>query len=1043
VTQPVRPARIARFGAFQLDLEAGELRKSNVRMRLQYQPLQILTLLLESAGGLVTREEIRERLWSNDATVEFDLGVGTAMKKLRQALSDDATNPRFVETLPRRGYRWLMPVVWEEKNRSNPEDTAFPAVRSGVSQGNSGPSLSVKSPNRRLVGRDRVIGELRDSLRSALSGERQIFFVAGEPGIGKTALADEFQKATATQNPSLRIARGQCVEGYGGKEAYFPMLEALGQLCHGNGGEAVVQILASQAPTWLVQFAGLIKRERRESLQEEIAGATRERMVREINEALEAITATTPLLLIFEDLQWVDPSTVDLISEIARRRMPAKLMLVGTYRLMDLDVPELPLKALTQELLARQLCKETSLKRLCEAEVAEYLAAESPRASLPEGLAGLMHRHSEGNPLFMVAALDHLTEKGLIVRENDSWQLKVALERIALEVPESLRRMIEAQIDRLEVEERRGLEVASVSGIAFLVSVSAAAANVDGATFEALCDRLGCRHHMVRWAGSQRLPDGTVTQRYEFVHALYREVFYRRQLAGRRAKLHGGIAEQLEKTHSERLSEVAPELAYHFEEASDWARGVKYLLLAADTAGRRYASREATALLQRALEMAGKLPAAPRAEKEIEILERLATVYVVSFDPRAVATYETLAARAAQYGFVDVEARALIDMAYPVSWASSERCLEIVDRALQLSTKQDASLRARTRASCFVRRVWATGWNSREAQECREAMAEIRLESDPKVLASHLVDYSFMQWISSDYRAARSGTAEGLAILSEQCEENPYLSFAHWEIQIILPWILLFLGDWGAALQEIKAGIKMVDKNEDYRRAQTLRVYRAWVHLHAMDFHGVRAICESVLPLMVDPAWRPWRRFCLVLAGSAEAGLGNHARALEYLLTTRDDMGRHKVIHDWYCRLLLESALAQIWLAEGDLNKARTQANQFLELTLATAEHTWQALGWTACAKVAIAERDSERASVCVANAFGSADGFEVPLAEWQMEATAAEHYEGMAKRELAEGHRKRSRASILKLANSLAADQPLRQTFLSSPAIANILGVS
>jgi hypothetical protein len=169
--------------------------------------------------------------------------------------------------------------------------------------------------------------------------------------------------------------------------------------------------------------------------------------------------------------------------------------------------------------------------------------------------------------------------------------------------------------------------------------------------------------------------------------------------------------------------------------------------------------------------------------------------------------------------------------------------------------------------------------------------------------------------------------------------------------------------------------------------------------------------------------------------------LGNYARALEYLLTTREDMDGTKVIHDWYSRILLESALAEVHFAEGDLGKARTHADQFLDLTLGTAERTWQALAWTACAKVAVAEHDAERAESCITKAFTAADGFEVPLAEWQIAAAAAKHYEGLGKRDLADRHRDRSRVAILKLANSMAPNEPLRQTFLNSSQISEILG--
>ncbi len=271
----VQPMGRARFGPFELDVRAGELRTPDRRVRLQQQPFQILMLLLDSAGEVVTREEIQRALWSDGTFVEFEHSIGTAMKKLRQALGDDAADPRYIETLTRRGYRWLVPVEWE-------------ASRTGGSRGMMSASIRHEADEPqvpghvRLVGRDRALGDLRACLRRALDGKRQIAFITGESGIGKTALADEFQRQAAADVPGIRIARGQCVEGYGGKEVYYPVLEALGQLCRGPSADAVVHALAAEAPTWLIQFPALLKPEHRESLQREILGATRERMLREI-----------------------------------------------------------------------------------------------------------------------------------------------------------------------------------------------------------------------------------------------------------------------------------------------------------------------------------------------------------------------------------------------------------------------------------------------------------------------------------------------------------------------------------------------------------------------------------------------------------------------------------------------------------------------------------------------------------------------------------------------------------------------------------------
>jgi DNA-binding winged helix-turn-helix (wHTH) protein/tetratricopeptide (TPR) repeat protein len=1011
------------FTPFRLDETNQCLWRDNDKAeaeRIQMTPkaFAVLQFLIERAGRLVTQQELLDGLWP-ETYVKAEV-LKSHIAEIRRVLGDHPKHPLYVETLPRRGYRFIAPV--------SEEATAT--------------CRSVVLPNSRLVGRDGALGELRENLQRTLQTQQQIVFVTGESGIGKTALVDHFQRQAIADVPNIRTACGQCIEGYGGKEAYYPMLEALGQLCRGPGGDSIVRLLATQAPTWLVQFPTLMRRERPEMLRREIWGATRERMLREIGEVLETITSKNPLLLIFEDLHWVDHSTVDLISALARRRMPSKLMLIGTYRPVDVALSGHPVTALKQDLLVHQLCSEIALEPLEEPEVAAYLAADSLEAGLPDGLAALVHRHSDGNPLFMVAALDHMAARGFISQESGRWRLDVPLEEIELEVPESLRQMIEVQIERLTAEEQRTLEVASITTAGFDSSLSALATNLDQERFEELCEEMTRRSRIIRSAGSLRLPDGTFAQRYEFVHALYREVFYRRQSPGRRAKLHRIIGERLEVLFADHLGDAAPELAHHFEEGSDWARAVRYLRLVAETAGRRYAPAEATRVLHHALELSSKMPQSERGLNETEILEKLAAMYVVSFDPRAVDTYEALRAKAAHYGLIDVEVRALVDMAYPLSWTSTERCLAAIEQALQLSARQtDPLMRARTRASCLVRRVWAGGWNAQDAEECQNALAVIREAGDSLVVGWHLLDCNFISWCSTQYREAHRNGVESLEILLKEYEHNPYLSVAYWLSQFILPWSLLFLGEWGEALQVLKSGIAVSTKNGDHYRGETLLLYQAWVQLQAMDLHGSLAICEGMLPRLNDPGRTPWRRFCRILAGSAEVALGNYERAMEYLFAVREEVAHQMVIHDWYGGMLIGWALTELWLAKGDLPKARAEAERFLQTTQQTAEHTWQALAWEANARLAIAEREPQRAQECITHALSAMEGFEVPLAAWRVHATAARFFRDCGEMDLSKKHLGSSRETIFNLADSLAAEDALRQTFLSSPDISDIVG--
>ena len=456
------------------------------RIRLTPKAFAVLRYLVNNPGRLVTQNELLEAVWP-DTFVQPEV-LKSQILDVRHALGDDAKDPRFIETLPRRGYQFIAPV-------------AEVAVQM---------DLGNEPPSRKLVGRDAQLDELRHCLQRSLAQQRQVVFVTAETGIGKTTLVDEFVRAVAADFPGIRVARGQCVEGYGSKEAYYPVLEALSELCHGSGGDAVARTLAVQAPTVLMQFPAHVRSEQREMLQRQNVGSTHERMLREIIEAMETISSDKPLLLVFEDLHWADPSTVDFISALARRRSGGKLMLIGTYRPVDVAVVKHPLKAVKQDLLVHQLCREIALQPLTEGEVAEYLAIETPGKAVPQGLASLIYRHSEGNPLFMASIFDDLRDRGLVAVESGTWQIQVPLESIHLEAPESLRQMIELQIEKLTVDEQRVLELASMTGMSFTANANVLGATVDQEKLESTCEDLARRQHMVRRRGSRQFSDGTI-----------------------------------------------------------------------------------------------------------------------------------------------------------------------------------------------------------------------------------------------------------------------------------------------------------------------------------------------------------------------------------------------------------------------------------------------------------------------------------------------------------------------------------------------------
>jgi len=583
------------FQPFRLDTVNHCLWRAEERLPLTPKAFDVLRYLVEHADRLVTQDEILEALWPEtyvnpEVIKKYVLGI-------RKVLGDQPDKPVFVATFPKRGYQFIAPV--RDESTASPSDLTANTIKT-------------------IVGREGALAQLDDCLSKALNGHRQVIFVTGEAGIGKTTLVDVFHQRAAFR-PNLRIARGQCVEGFGGKEAYYPVLEALGQLIRDDANSPVVQALIKRAPTWLIQFSSLVKVEQRGALQRETLGTTRERVVREICEALELMTSENPLILILEDLHWVDPSTLDFISALARRRGPAKLVLLATYRPAEVVISQSPLKSLKQELLIHLLCQEIALERLEASDVAEYLTAEFPGGSFPGGFATLIYRQSGGNALFMGAILHNLVKKGLIAQdEKRGWMLSAPLERIAVSVPDTLQQMIEVQFEQLSAPEQRILKSASVAGERFSTWCISTTLDMDPEQIENSCEGLVERHQFITGTGIDELTKGDFSSHYEFKHSLYRQVLYHRLSDANRSRLHLRIGERVEELPGERAREIAAELAMHFERGRDYKRAAKYLQQAADNAIRRFAYQEAVGLSRRGLELLGTLPdTTERAEQEL------------------------------------------------------------------------------------------------------------------------------------------------------------------------------------------------------------------------------------------------------------------------------------------------------------------------------------------------------------------------------------------------------------------------------------------
>jgi len=1018
------------FPPFRLDPVNRCLWRGEARIELAPKVFAVLDHLVANPGRLISQSELLESLWP-ETYVQPEV-LRKYILELRKTLGDRPKDPLFIETLPKRGYRFVAPVsdsVGQVPAAHPPAPPAPPAPPLATED-----HADAKVP----IGRSGSLADLESRLDLARRGQRQIVFVTGEAGIGKSTLIAAFQHRLDREN--IHPALGQCMEGFAGKEAYYPVLEALGNsLNHGNQlSDAWIETLASRAPTWLIQFPSVLKTERREALQREILGATRERMLREICEALEAMSAHQTLVMILEDLHWGDPSTLDLISALARRRSPARLMLVATYRPVEVILSQSPLKTLKQDLLIHRLCHEVPLERLTEADVAEYLSESFQGSPFPDGLVSLIHRHSDGNPLFMSAIVTDLVKQKAVALNGGHWKLTAPLEALELGVPETMQQMMELQVDQLSEPEQRILRTASVAGQRFSAWAVGAMLGTGAAQAEETCERLAQRRQFIRPSRAQSPAQGalgaSLSAQYEFRHSLYREALYRELAPAQRAALHRNLGEAAEKliAAGDETGDFSLDLAGHFENGREYDRAARHLLKASENAARRYAHRDAIRSLEHALKLLAKAPQGASGSLEIEILEKLSDAhYALGEMEASAAADQKIAKLAGERGLRASQIDALTRIARAEAFRDPDMCVSVCEQAVAIShTHDDPLLRARTEMLAACWRIVSNGWRRSDADICAAAREKIRELTGADQPAYYEILYAHVESLQGNYAESLAIADAGLQRGIESQSLVVYLSALSSKALA-----LMHLGWWGELQKTLQSGTDLAEKNGNHPWRGVFLSQLGWLHMQSFDFDGARKIAAEILREFTEEPPGQVRTIGLLTLGYADLTTGDPSSAQSYFLKVRDRESKPKFFLHWYWRMISEFGLVGSWLGMGELEKANTAADLFLKDVMATSDRALIAPAWDAKARVLASMGDLDQARRCAREAEQAIAGFDLPSVAWRVHSTARSLEAKAGNRELALQHRVRAEAALRTVAASFSESDPLRASLDAAAA--------
>ena len=633
-----------------------------------------------------------------------------------------------------------------------------------------------------FVGREE---EWRDLMRfwdQARAGTLRAVVIAGEPGVGKSRLAAEF--AGRLHARGVTVLAGRCDEDLG--VPYQPFVEALRHLAGGATVQPLTRLLGrhgGELSRLVPEFADLVPGMPGPLRSD--PDTERFRLFDAVGGWLAAMSGEAPVLLVLEDLQWAAKPTLLLLRHVLSSSAPMRLLVLATYR--DTEVGRShPLSELLVDLRRLETVTRISLSGLAHPAVAALFERAAGRrlGDTREELTRVVHRETEGNPLFVMEVARHLIETGAFRESKGRWTTTLPVEKLS--IPEGVRDVIRRRLSRLDKATNRALAVAAVTGEEFEPAVVERAASLDEETVLSALDEAVTARLVTEVVG--RVP------RYRFEHALVRTTLYGDLTVARRVVLHRHVAEAIESLHAANLDDFLPALAHHYARASapqvEMAKAVSYAQRAGDRALAQLANDEAGAYYTQALEILGLVEGGVAGAQRLELLISLGEAQRRAGD----GAHKDTLLRAAQLAHERGDAGALARAALAnnrgffseTSKVDTER-LGVLEAAVQAAAPDDSGTRARLLANLAGELMFSVD-NERRNRLADEALALARSGGDPRTLG-HVLAHRVPLLVHTEL--------EGLVACVDELGSVAYS---------LQDPVLIFMATWWGAISSLTGG---------------------------------------------------------------------------------------------------------------------------------------------------------------------------------------------------------------------------------------------